>query len=335
MKIALTGGAGFIGSHLTKAYLDAGHDVFVIDNLAHGERHAVDTRARFYEMDIRDQRLRTLLQHERPDILSHHVAHFEEQSGMPDEPMLADADVHVRGLLHVLDCCVQASVSKCIYASSGNTLYEHTQINQLTEDAALFPQRPHDISTLAGEFYVRFYTRRFGLRHTILRYADVYGDASALRNEHPIHYFLRTLLLKQRPVIRGASNEARDHIFIDDVVRANLCALERGNNQTFNISSGCGYTVDQLYEMVASYLESDITPTHISGKLVEGCNSVLDNTRAQRLLGWQPEVSISEGIWRTGTSLRKPAPQATRPAAITEPLVAHKLSTSPLKATAR
>src|SRR5579863_9580407 len=118
MKIAITGGAGFIGSHLAKAYLDAGHDVLVIDNLSHGSRKAIDTRARFYHVDIRDEKLRTILSMERPDIVSHHVSLWNTPSYLsPSRQFLADADVHVRGLLHILDSCVNAAVGKIIFAS--------------------------------------------------------------------------------------------------------------------------------------------------------------------------------------------------------------------------
>src|SRR6266516_5191040 len=159
MKIAVTGGAGFIGSHLTRAYLDAGHDVFVIDTLINGSREALDSRARFYQLDIRDAKLQTLLQKERPDIVSHHVV--QRQRAYPlEEPSLADADVHIRGLLNVLDSCVAASVGKIIFASGGNSLYRgiassgsigktHPGQISVKEDAPLYPRKPHDISKVA------------------------------------------------------------------------------------------------------------------------------------------------------------------------------------------
>lgn len=123
MKIAMIGGAGFVGSHLTRAYLNAGHDVFVIDSLVHGTREAIDARARFYHLDIRDGKLQAILQAERPDIVSHHAVQREHT--LPCESSLIDADVHIRGLLNVLDGCVNAQISKLIFASGGNSLYRH------------------------------------------------------------------------------------------------------------------------------------------------------------------------------------------------------------------
>ena len=304
MKIAITGGAGFIGSHLTKAYLDAGHDVLVIDNLLHGSRRTIDPRARFYHLDIRDGKLRTLLQQERPDLVSHHVALYGQQD-IPGEQPLANADVHVRGLLNVLESCVDASVSKVIFASGGNTLYGRVKPEYLplTEDAPLCPQHPNDINTIAGEWYVRYYAQHHGLRYTILRYADVYGESDGTLARHPLSYFICMLQEQRRPVIRETPDEVRDHIFINDVVRANLQALTRGEGQTLHISSGLGYPLSQLYRLAAEVLESQIEPIYLFSSRTEATSIVLDNTRARHILDWHPEFNISTGIWRAAALL--------------------------------
>ena len=322
MKIAITGGAGFIGSHLARAYLDAGHDVLVIDTLVNGSRSAIDARARFYQIDIRDGKLQKLLQQERPDILSHHALQREHAALALEELSMADADVHVRGLLNVLDSCVGASVAKIIFASGGNSLYNqldpvrvaHAEDHQapladspglvpIKEDAPLCPQRPYDISKVAGEWYVRYYTRQYGLAHTILRYADVYGGPSGGPEshfaQHPLNYFVHMLLEGQRPTIRGAADEVRDHIYIDDVISANICSLERGKNQTLHISSGQGYTLKDLYAAVAQALESQVEPVFISNSLVEAVSCVLDNTLARHILGWRPSIDLTTGVQRT------------------------------------
>ena len=298
MKIAITGGAGFIGSHLARAYLDAGHDVLVIDNLAHGNQQAIDSRARLYAIDIRDSKLRTILQQERPDVVSHHAVHYPDS--IAGEKSLADADVHIRGLLNILEGCVNAGVSKVIFASNGNSLYGHVDADQLpiTEETALCPRQLDDIGKVAGEWYVRYYTNQFGLKHTILRYADVYGETDITFAHHPMTYFIAMLLQQQRPLIRGTGEEIRDHIFIDDVVEANIRALKRGENQTLHISSGRGCNQNQLCAMLIILLKSNLDALHISGTLTEDYSIVMDNSRAQRVLGWRPEIPMMEGIQR-------------------------------------
>ena len=298
MKIAITGGAGFIGSHLARAYLDAGHNVLIIDNLVHGNPKAIDPRARLYAIDIRDSKLRTILQQERPDIVSHHAVQYPDS--IAGEKSLADADVHIRGLLNILEGCVNAGVEKVIFASNGNTLYGHVDADQLpvTEKTALYPRQLDDISKVAGEWYVRYYANQFGLKHTILRYADVYGETDITRAHHPITYFIAMLLQQQRPLIRGTGEEIRDHIFIDDVVEANMCALKRGEYQTLHISSGRGCNQNQLCNMLITLLKSNLDAIHISGTLTEDYSIVMDNSCAQRVLGWRPEIPMMEGIQR-------------------------------------
>jgi UDP-glucose 4-epimerase len=300
MKIAVTGGAGFIGSHVTKAYLDAGHDVLVIDSLLYGSRRDIDPRARFYQVDIRDDEFGNILYHERPDIVSHHVS--QRRFALLKEHLIADADVHVRGLLNVLESCVNASsVKKFIFASGGNTLYERTANTPLpiAEDSPLKPHNADDISKLTGEWYVHYYTQHYGLKHTILRYADVYGEHTIQREHylyHPLTYFVYMLSQQHSPVIRGSGEEVRDHIFVDDVAQANVLALRKGENHVLNISSGQGHSLAQLFEMAATLLDSDMRPTYLSGPLEEPAPIVLDNARAQHVLGWKPEVSLTEGM---------------------------------------
>lgn len=301
MKIAITGGAGFIGTHLAKAYLDAGHDVLVIDSLVHGSRHILDPRARFYQVDIRESKIHTILQQERPDIVSHHAA--QRPHSVIGEQSLLDADVHVRGLLNILDACINASIPKIIYVSGGNNLYQPTdaEYHLITEHAPLCPRSPHAISKVAGEWYVRYYTEHYGLKHAILRYANVYGETPDIYTtyaHHDLSYYICMLRENRRPIIRGSGNEMQDHIFIDDVVRANLCLLKRGENQTLHISSGSSYTLNHLFQTTAQILHSDLEPIylHPTAPAAEKTGVALDNTRAQHMLRWQPEIALQEGI---------------------------------------
>jgi UDP-glucose 4-epimerase len=190
-----------------------------------------------------------------------------------------------------------------VFASGGNTLYGQMSVERLpvTEDAPLCPQRPRDISTIAGEWYVRYYGRQYGLQYTTLRYADVYGETDGELAQHPLSAMVQMLLAGHRPIIRGAAKEVRDHVFIDDVVRANLCVLERGRNTTLHISSGHGYTLEQFYAAAADLLRSEIAPVYIpasNGSSLETSAVILDNRLAWRVLGWCPEVELTEGVRR-------------------------------------
>ena len=329
MKIAITGGAGFVGSHLTRAYLDAGHDVLVIDNLARGSRQDVDERARFYQVDVRDRKVQEILQQERPDVVSHHAAQCA--ATFPEASLLADADVQLRGLLNVLDGCISASVPKFIYASNGSTLYQpvpviaskRSEFHIVREYSPVNPQQSNDISKLAGEWYVRHFSQNYGLEHTILRYAHIYGESHGVeqgeQTRHPVTYFADMLSRGRRPVIRGSAIDVRDHIYIEDVTRANLRALERGRNCTMHISSGKGYSLDQLFKAVAAQFSSDLLPVSIGSAGTEPTALVLDNALARQQLDWQPQVDIAEGIKRAvetlyGQTVLAPAREMQEPA---------------------
>lgn len=305
MKIAITGGAGFVGSHIATAYLNAGHDVFIIDTLVNASRRTADSldpRARLYTVDIRDAQLSTIFQNERPDIVSHHAAQRTRQ--FYGTQALIDADVHIRGLLNVLEASVDASVQKVIFASNGNTMYRPIPLSEyelrelpvVKENEPLCPQRPADISKVAGEWYVRCYTLQHNLAHTILRYADIYGEGEA--EQHPGAYFAAMLAAGQRPVMRGSGQDIRDHICIDDVVGANLCALEKGKNTTLHISSGQGYSQYQFFCAIAQQLSSSLLPVYLSGEPGEPTAVVLDNALAWKELGWRPRTGFTEGIER-------------------------------------
>ena len=312
MKIAIMGGAGFVGSHLTRAYLDAGHDVLVIDNLAHGAREDVDERARFYQVDIRDAQVQKILQQERPDVVSYHVA--PPTGAFPRTSLLADADVQLRGLVNVLEGCVSASVARFIYASNGSTLYQpapaaasaQTELHIAREDTPVRPRHSDDICKLTGEWYVRYFSREHALEHTILRYAHIYGETRREQAQHPITHFIDMLARGQRPIMRESAHDVRDHIYIDDVVWANLRALERGRNCTLHISTGKGRTLDQLFKAVAAHLSSDLQPVSIASARIEPTSLVLDNTLARQQLDWQPCVELAEGIKRAVEALCDP-----------------------------
>jgi UDP-glucose 4-epimerase len=210
--------------------------------------------------------------------------------------------VHIRGLLNVLAGCVDAQVAKFVYASGGHTLYRpfplsaSYQHQPIDEDTPLSPQWPQDISTLTGEMYVRYYTQQHGLSHLILRYADVYGEQDPACVWHPLSVFLRDTLYQRQTIFTRHSQDVRDHLFIDDAVRANLFALERGRNETVHISSGQGHCLHDFYHLATELLGSNMMPRYLVPATIAPTWLVLANERARHVLGWQPEISLASGL---------------------------------------
>jgi UDP-glucose 4-epimerase len=294
MKIVVVGGTDFIGSHLVKTYLDAQHEVVLIDTIPDRSQYSIDIRARSYTVVLHDSQMGTILQQERPELVSYHAGHLYDLISGEQHAQTGD----LQSLLNVLEGCVSARVGKIVFAVAGNNLYGRLEEEQLpaSEDMPLCSRSAHGVAMIASEWYVRNYTQQYGLKHTILRYADVYGEEDSAYIHHPLTHFVRALAQQQSPLIEGTGDEIRDAIFIDDVVRANLSVLERGDNETFNISSGRGSTLNQLYRVVAKLLGSERQPVHVPGGLDRGSSIVLDNSRARAVLGWQPQVTLYEGV---------------------------------------
>lgn len=174
----------------------------------------------------------------------------------------------------------------------------------ISEAMPLSPYNSHDISKASGEWYVRYYTQQYRLKHTILRYANVYGTRGSAPTHHPLCYFLTLLSEQRRPVIRGTGKEIHDHIFIDDVIRANICVLKLGDNSILNISTGQGKTLNYLYSLATQALGCKLEPLYLAVPLVAIPPIILDNTQAQTLLDWRPRVSLEDGIAQMAAHIR-------------------------------
>ena len=297
-KILVTGGAGFIGSHIVDAYLAAGYEVVVVDDLFTGHRENVNPQCEFHKMDIRDPRLETLFQQHKFEIVSHQAARGNVRASMEDPMTYADANV--RGGINILECCSKYGVHKIIYSSTGGCVYGEPQYLPADEKHPLQPRDPYGASKASYELYLPVYEMNYGLRYTILRYPNVYGPRQDPFGEAGVvSIFIGQLLRNSQPIINGDGEQLRDYVFVSDVVRANLLVLDKGDKDVFNVGWGKGTSVNQIFHMLKPILGSDAREVHGPPKLGEVRQTYLNSAKAANVLGWKPQVSLQEGLRRT------------------------------------
>lgn len=310
MKTCITGGAGFIGSHVADAYLAEGAQVVIVDDLSSGNRANVPAGARLVELDIRDRDgVAALFANERFDVVNHHAAQISvtESVRAPE----CDAAVNVDGLLNVLAACVRSGVDKFVFASSGGTVYGAPDRLPCTEDDPFDPVTPYGITKTAGELYVRFYGREHGLRWTVLRYANVYGPRQDPHGEAGVVAIFCHRMLAGQPVqvygmrAPGDGGCERDYVYVGDVARANTAALSRGDGDAFNIGTGTRTRTRALAEALAAAagraLAIEDAPPR-AGDLAANC---VDPARARARLGWTPSTDLRTGLAATHAFFRK------------------------------
>ena len=298
MKILVTGGAGFIGSHVVDAYMAAGHEVVVIDNLSTGRRENLHPVARFYHEDIQSQAARKVLLRERPEVLNHHAAQMDVRRSVADP--LFDARVNILGLLNLLEGVREGGVKKVIFASSGGTVYGEQGVFPAPEEHKLNPVSPYGVSKKAGEDYLFYYNTAFGLPYVALRYANVYGPRQDPHGEAGVvAIFAERFLTDTPPVINGDGKQTRDYVFVSDVAQANLSALQATYIGPLNIGTGRETDVNTLFALLKRLTASPLPEKHGPAKPGEQRRSVLSYERAAHVLGWRPEVELEEGLRRT------------------------------------
>ena len=294
MKILVTGGAGFIGSHIVDGFLAQGHDVIVVDNLATGNRIYLNPAARFFEMDVRSSEFAQLIMDEKPEVIDHHAA--QTMVRVSTEEPIYDTQVNVQGIINLLTAAVKAGVRKVIFASSGGTVYGTTDKLPISEDQPFAPESPYGISKTTSEFYLRYFAANFGITYTALRYANVFGTRDTVSSEHVITVFTQRLLDGLTPVIHWDGEQAKDYIHVDDVVRANILALTKGDNQAFNIGAGQPVSVNRIYELLVKITGVNMAAKYGPKRMGDVRLFYFDTRKAQRDLGWTPEVSFEDGL---------------------------------------
>lgn len=302
MKVLVTGGAGFIGSHITEQLLDEGHRVVVVDNLATGRRENLHPNIVFYEADITDRRLHDVFERERPDCVVHEAAQVSVQRSVRDP--VEDARINILGTVNLLDCCRACDVRKFVFASSC-AIYGNTSVLQIAETEAAQPQSPYGAAKLTSERYIQLYHQLYGIQYCVLRYSNVYGPRQTLGGEGAVvPSFVHQLLCRQAPIIYGDGTQSRDFVYVSDVATANVRAVTTEVSGNFNISSGASTRICDLYKMVERATGTDFIPVFMEERAGEIKHSCLNNRRARTLLGWRPVYSLENGLSETVAAYR-------------------------------
>jgi UDP-glucose 4-epimerase len=300
MRIIVTGGAGFIGSHLVDAYLDAGHDVLVIDSLwEHGGGRRVNVRSgvSLVHMDIRDESIGRVFADFKPDVVSHHAAQHSVAISARDP--IYDAQVNVVGLLNVLENAARSGARKIIFASSGATFGTPERL-PITDETPQRPTSPYGITKMVGEHYLRFYQDSKGLDFTALRYGNVYGPRQDPNGEAGvIAIFAAHFLAREGVRIDWDGEQTRDYVYVADVARANLAALEHGSNSCYVIGTGARTSVNQIYDALVEVSGFRAPIERAPQRVGDARDAQFDSARARAELGWSPSTQLADGIRAT------------------------------------
>lgn len=305
MKILVTGGAGFIASHVVDAYLALGHEVLVVDDLS-GRSANRNPGARAVDLDIASPAFVDLVLRERPDVINHHAAQVSPRNSVSDP--VDDAMRNIIGSVNLIDAANRAGVAKVIYVSSGGAIYGEPQILPCPEDHPIRPDSPYGASKHTPEHYLDIYHRLSGLNYTTLRYGNVYGPRQdPLGEGGVIAIFAARMLAGEQPVINGSGEQERDFVFVGDCVRANVAALDRGDGEAVNIASSVGTTVNQIFALLKELTGYPGAAVYGPAKAGETFRSYLDISRARRVLGWTPQTTLPDGLEQTIAWLRQRA----------------------------
>ncbi len=300
MKVVVTGGAGFIASHVVDAYLAEGLEVVVVDDLSRGSRENLPTRARFYQADIRNRSaLEEIFQKEKPDVVNHHAAQIDVRKAVSDP--VFDAESNILASIHLLELAVKHKVKRLVYASTGGAIYGEPKNLPAKEDTPVLPIAPYGVSKHAVEHYLFTYNFLYGLRYVVLRYGNVYGPRQSSKGEAGVvAIFCEQMLQNITPTIYGDGKKTRDYVEVSDVGQANVRALSLGDDEIFNIASGAPTTDYEIFTAVREALGiPHFEPIYAAKRPGEVDHIVLDVSKARAGLNWQPRIGLRQGVKRT------------------------------------
>jgi len=299
MKVLITGGAGFIGSHIAELSIENGYEVVCLDNLSRGHRENVPDKARLIVEDILSENIEEIFKTEKPDILCHHAAQINVRTAV-DDPVY-DARQNILGFLNLLEAARKSGVKKVVFASSGGAIYGEQQSFPATESHVNQPLSPYGITKLTGEKYLDFYRNLYGMNTVALRYSNVYGPRQDCKGDAGVvAIFATSLVADSCPVIFGDGSQTRDYVYVKDVAKANFLAFQPSvKSGVCNIATGVETSVNQLFSTVAQKVGSTLKPKHGAARDGEVSRSCLDAAYAKELLNWDGSVSLDDGLSET------------------------------------
>ena len=298
MKILVTGGAGFIGSHVVDQMIEAGHDVAVVDSLITGRKSNLNPKARFYQVDIRSPELRQVFETERPEVVDHHAAQMDVRKSVADP--VYDADVNILGTLNLLNMCVEFKVRKVIYISSGGAAYGEPVYLPCDEKHPIQPLCPYGATKYMNELYLYMYKETYGLDYTVIRYPNVYGPRQDPHGEAGVVAIFTGQMLRGEPVkIFGTGEQVRDFVYVADCARANLMVLEKGGGEVYNLGYGVGTTINQIFDELKKITHYPHAAIYAPAKPGETFKIYLEASKAGQQLGWEPTANLQEGLTKT------------------------------------
>ena len=296
MRVLVTGGAGFIGSHIVDGLVANGHTVFIVDDLSEGNRANINPDARLFDVNINDaDGLQRAFAEAKPDVVSHHAAQISVRNSMYDPKH--DAQVNIIGSLNVLQAAVKHDAERIIFAST-SAVYAKPNNLPMDETHPLSPESVYGVSKLSVESFIRLYTDTYGIKHKIFRYGNVFGPRQNPHGEAGVvAIFTGQFMRGEQPTIFGDGSKTRDYVFVSDVVSASIAAMgAAGDNDTYNIARGIGVSDYEMFDTVAAATDSSMQPKYAPVRPGEAEHVSLDPTKAQEILSWHPSVSLSDGI---------------------------------------
>lgn len=298
MKILITGGAGFIASHIADEYINLGHEVFILDNLLTGFEYNLNPKATFIKADICDKSLSKLFEEQKFDVVNHHAAQMDVRKSVADPSF--DANTNILGTINLLQNSVKTGVNKFIFSSTGGAVYGEQEYFPADENHPTSPLSPYGISKLAVEKYLFFYNQQYGINYSILRYANIYGPRQNPFGEAGVvAIFTSKLLAGEQPIINGDGNQTRDYVFVKDVVNANVKVLTDEKSDILNVGTGIETDVNKIFNTLNKIIDNGQVEKHGPPAPGEQLRSVITSDKFYKRHNWKPSTKLEDGLKET------------------------------------